>query len=168
MAEYTYDPGFVIDDVTFGPVANATGEFRATPDGPPEPIYDQLGNPIASLVTNDVGYVRRFSADIAFGYVSFGDLAEPVASDQNQNALPAAEAAQAAAEAARVAAEDAASQVAAAVQNVTVEIDYDYVNNTWPPTPSPAPENLRWRSEQQAGVAPPEFQAGWRWLKQVG
>lgn len=112
MAEFTYDPGLVTDDDTSAPIPNATGEFRATPDGAPLAVYDLLGTPMPGLATNDVGVLRRFSADVPSGYINFGSVSQFVASDQQQNALPTATAAQTAA----LAAQDSATTAATAAE----------------------------------------------------
>lgn len=141
MAEFTYDPGLVIDDATGEPAPNVVGEFRASPDGPAVAVYDLLGTPQAGLVTNDAGVVRRFSADIARGYMSFGAVPQAVASDQMQDALPQALAAEtaavnaageassaaAAAAASQAAAEAALAQVEAPAETVVVQVVNDKI-----------------------------------------
>lgn len=114
MADFTYDPGLVINDTTGLPVPNATGEFRATRDGAPVPVYDLNGVPMAGLSTSPVGVCQRFSADISTGYMFFAGPVQFVASDQQQNALPAATAAQTAAQTAATQATAAASSATAA------------------------------------------------------
>lgn len=116
MADFTYDPGLVIDDETGAPVPNATGELRETVDGDAVDVYDLLGTPLTELTTNDAGVVQRFSADISVGYMSFGATPQFVASDQQQNALTAALAAQEAAEEAR----DAAQAALAAIEALSL------------------------------------------------
>lgn len=93
MADFTYDPGLVLNADTGAPVPNATGELRATPGGAAVPVFDLLGNPIAALTSNALGVCQRFSANIARGYISFGSVIQSVASDQVQDSLTQATAA---------------------------------------------------------------------------
>lgn len=104
-AEWTFDPGIVIDDDTLDPQANATGIFALTVGGAAEPVFDLNASPIANLISNERGYVGRFKANHPVGFVNFGSVWQPVvAFEVFQNAASiaaltaAAQAAQAAAE----------------------------------------------------------------------
>lgn len=115
MPDYTFDPGLVIDDATSTPVPNAVGYLRETMNGPNVPVYDMQGTPISELRSNDRGYVARFSADIPRGYVFFGEVVQSVASDQVQDSLARALAAESSAEAAVADARDALTKAQEAV-----------------------------------------------------
>jgi hypothetical protein len=77
-ADYSYDPGIVLNDATTLPVAGATGIFTATVGGAAQPIYNLGGSPIANLTTNELGYLARFKADLPLGFVNFGSVWQPV------------------------------------------------------------------------------------------
>jgi hypothetical protein len=111
-ADWTFDPGIVIDDDTLAPQANLTGTFALTIGGAAQTVYDLNGSVIGSLSSNAQGYVARFKADAAVGFINFGSVwqqvfaGEVLANAANISALTAAaQAAQTAAESA----EDAVS-----------------------------------------------------------
>lgn len=115
-AEWTFDPGIVIDDVTLEPQANGTGIFALTVGGSAQPVFDLNASSVANLVSNDNGYVARFRANSPLGFVNFGSVWQPVvayevfANAANISTLTAAAlAAQTAAEAAEAAAESLAA-----------------------------------------------------------
>lgn len=76
-ADYFYDAGVLLDDTTYQPQRNVTGYFTNA-DGQHLAMYDQIGTPIEHLVTNHLGYIVRFRADVPNGYLDFGGLRTPV------------------------------------------------------------------------------------------
>jgi len=115
MADYTYAPFLLIDDVTGDVVRNAAGgQLLDQAGGVVQPVYDLLDAPVASLTTNAKGVGAAFKADVPFGVVSFGSIALPVISVEAQQSGLEAAAAQAAAEAAQESAAESATSAAAA------------------------------------------------------
>jgi hypothetical protein len=116
MAAYTVSQGVVIDGTTSQPIRGGTGVLRDVAGGDVQPMFDLLGNPIASIPVNEFGVYSPFSMDIPRGTLDFGSVLLPVKSNELDDALPVAEqalvvatAAQTAAEAAQTAAEAAAN-----------------------------------------------------------
>jgi hypothetical protein len=119
-ADWTFDPGIVIDDDTLQPQANLTGTFTLTVGGATQTVYDINGSVIGSLSSNQYGYVNRFRADSPTGFINFGVVAQPVvAFEVFDNAadisahLAASQAAQTSAAASAASAASSASAVSA-------------------------------------------------------
>lgn len=180
MADFTYDPGLVIDDTTGAPVPNAIGELRETPEGAAVAVYDLNGVSLPGLATNAAGVCQRFSADISVGFISFGSVPQRVASDQQQEALPAAEAAQAAAEDAAAAAQALVDQFeGATIPTTPADIGAmpanirRWTSGAWSARPTvPAGYSVESYSDgsygstyDPAATAPPNSQLGDGWTK---
>lgn len=125
MAWYTYGTVAVFDPVTDTVQENAAGgQFVLVKDGPPLPIRDLNGNPIAEITSNGSGQSSQFMVeDRLTGLIQFGDLVVTVwANEAGELALSASGAAQSAADAQTAAqaaltqAQAAAAQAAAAAQ----------------------------------------------------
>lgn len=118
MAAYTfasqpvYDPAPGANDPVVGDATG--GKFVAAKDGPPLPIYDLNGTPLASLSSNSAGMSTAFTADSFMGFIQFGTLAVPVVAQEvaefavnAQDAVAVASSAAATASSASAAVDDA-------------------------------------------------------------
>lgn len=77
---YFYDVGMLLDDATSQPLRNQTGSF-VNAAGTALATYDLLGVATQSLVSNHLGYIARFRAEVPSGYVKFGQLRIPVSAN---------------------------------------------------------------------------------------
>lgn len=88
MADFTYDPGLVFNDVTMEPARLATGILCNANDlTTPLQVFDLNNSPLPTLQTNEQGYVGRFRANVPDGVMVFpGGTVQPVSSIEQQRA----------------------------------------------------------------------------------